>query len=55
MDMGTTEAENALSEQEAPRKPGRPSSIVMASTTNPIRFQSDLKDHVKRVYEFRNT
>jgi hypothetical protein len=52
--MGTEaiEAENTLPEQKAPRKTGRPPLIVMISTTNPIRHQSDLKVHVKREYEF---
>jgi hypothetical protein len=56
-DMGTetTEAENALPEQEAPRKPRRPPPIMITSTTNLIRLQSYLKDHVKGDYEFRNT
>jgi hypothetical protein len=55
MDTETTGAENALPEQEAPKKSGRPPSVVMTSTTNLIRLQSDLKDHVKGQYEFRNT
>jgi hypothetical protein len=54
MDMETTGAQNALPEQEAPRKPSRPPPIVMTSTINLIRLQSDLKDHIKREYEFRN-
>jgi hypothetical protein len=37
-DTETTGAENALPEQEAPRKPGRPPPIVMTSTTNLIRL-----------------
>jgi hypothetical protein len=36
IDMGTTVIENTLSEQKAPRKPGRPPPIVMASATNLI-------------------
>jgi hypothetical protein len=32
-----------LPEQEAPRKPERPPPIVMTSTTNLIRLQSDFK------------
>jgi hypothetical protein len=44
-----------LPEQEALRKSGRPPEILRTSTTNLIRRQSDLKEHVKRVYEFRNT
>jgi hypothetical protein len=52
IDTETTEAENALPKQEAPRKSGRPPSIVKASTTNIIRFQSDLKEHVKGEYGF---
>jgi hypothetical protein len=55
LDTETTETENAVPEQEAPRKPGRPPPIVMASTANLIRLQSDLKNHVKGDYEFRNT
>jgi hypothetical protein len=42
---------NTLPEQEAPRKSGRQPPIV----TNLIRLQSDLKEHVKGEYEFRNT
>jgi hypothetical protein len=34
----TTGAENALPEQEAPSKPGRPPSIMMTSTTDLIRL-----------------
>jgi hemin uptake protein HemP len=55
MDMETAEAENTLPEQEAPRKPGRPPPIVMTSNTNLIRLQSELQEHVKGEYEFRNT
>jgi hypothetical protein len=55
MDTETAEAENTLSEQEAPRKSGRPSPIVMTYATNLTRLQNDLKDHVKGQYEFRNT
>jgi hypothetical protein len=47
MDTETTGAKNALPEQEAPRKSGRLPPIVITSTTNLIRLQSDLKDHVK--------
>jgi hypothetical protein len=36
MDMETAGAENALPEQEVLRKPGKPPSIVKASTTNPV-------------------
>jgi hypothetical protein len=54
MDTETTDAENTVLEQEATRKPGRPPPIVMASTTNLIPLQSDLKEHVKGEYEFRN-
>jgi hypothetical protein len=50
MDMESTETENTLPEKEAPRKSGRP--IVMTSTTNLFRLQSDLKEHVKGEYEF---
>jgi hypothetical protein len=49
MDTETTEAENILLEQEAPKKPGRPPSRVMTSITNLIRLQSDLKGHIKGV------
>jgi hypothetical protein len=55
MDMETPEAENELMEREAHRKPGRPLPTVMTSTSNLIRLQSDLKEHVKGDYEFRNT
>jgi hypothetical protein len=55
MDTETAGAENTLPEQEAPRKSGRPPSIVMTSTTNLIQLQSDLKEHVKGEYEFQNT
>jgi hypothetical protein len=51
----TTEAENTQPEQEAPNKSGRPPPIVMTSTTNLIRLQTDLKEHDKGEYEFRNT
>jgi hypothetical protein len=51
-DTETAGAENTLPEQEAPRKAGRPPPIT--STTNLIRLQSDLKDHVNGEYEFRN-
>jgi hypothetical protein len=54
VDTEATEAENKLLEQEAPRKPGRPPPIVMISTTNLIRLQSDLKD-IRGDYEFQNT
>jgi hypothetical protein len=52
MDMEITEAENTLLEQEALRKPGRLSPIAMTSTTNLIRLQRNLKDHIKGEYEF---
>jgi hypothetical protein len=51
----TTGADNLLWQKEAPRKPGTPPPIMMASTTNLIQLQSDLKDHVKGQYEFQNT
>jgi hypothetical protein len=54
-DMETNEAENALPEQEAPRKPGRPPTTVTTSTTNLIRILNDLKDQVEGEYEIRNT
>jgi hypothetical protein len=44
MDTETPGAENALPEQEAPRKSGRPQTIVMTSTTNLIPLESDLKN-----------
>jgi hypothetical protein len=43
-----------LLEQDAPRKLGRPPPIVIASTTKLIRLQSDLEEHVKGKYQFRN-
>jgi hypothetical protein len=58
MDTETTGAEKALTEQEVPRKSGksdRPPSILMTSTTNLILLQTNLKQHVKGEYEFRNT
>jgi hypothetical protein len=55
MDTETTGAEKTLPKQEAPRKSGRPPPIVMTSTTNIIRPQSDLNEDVKGQYEFRNT
>jgi hypothetical protein len=54
MDTETTEAENTLPEQEAPRKPSRLPPIVTTFTTNLSRLQSDLKDHVNGQYEFWN-
>jgi hypothetical protein len=54
MDMESTDAEKTLPEQEVSRNPGTPSPI-MTSTTNLIRLKSDLKDHVRGEYEFRNT
>jgi hypothetical protein len=42
-------------EQVAPRESSGPPPIVMITTTNLIRLQSNLKNHVKREYEFRNT
>jgi hypothetical protein len=54
MDTETTGAENTLPEQEVPRKSGRPPTIVMTSITYLIRLQSDLNEHVKGEYEFRN-
>jgi hypothetical protein len=53
VDTETIGVGNTLSEQKAPRKPGRPSPIMMTSTTNLIRLQSDLKDHVEGEYDFR--
>jgi hypothetical protein len=54
MDTKTTAAENALPEDEAPRKSGRLPPIVMTSTTNLFQFQSDLKEYVKGEYKFQN-
>jgi hypothetical protein len=54
MDMETTDAEDTLPEQEAPRKSGRPPPI-MTSTMNLIRTPNELKDHVKGQYESQNT
>jgi hypothetical protein len=48
IDTKTTGADNTLPKQEASRKSGRPPPIVMTSTKNLIRLQSDLKEHVKR-------
>jgi hypothetical protein len=47
MDTETAGEENTLPEQEPPRKTGRPPPIIMTSTTNLIRAQSELKDHIK--------
>jgi hypothetical protein len=57
IDMGTetTDAENTLSEQEAPREPGSSSPIEVTSIIKLIRLQSDFKDRIKEQYEFRNT
>jgi hypothetical protein len=55
MDMETAAAENTLEEQEAPSISGRPPPILMTSTTNLIRLQSDLKEHFRGEYEFQNT
>jgi hypothetical protein len=40
--------QRTLPEKEAPRKRGRPPPIVVTSTTNLIRIQSDLKEHSKK-------
>jgi hypothetical protein len=53
-DTETIGSENTLPKLEAPSKPGRPPPIMMTSTTNLIRLQSVLKDHVKGEYKFRN-
>jgi hypothetical protein len=55
MDTEVPGAENTLAEQETDRERGRLPPIMMISTTNLIRLQSELKDHVKGEYEFRNT
>jgi hemin uptake protein HemP len=55
MDTETTGAENGLPEQEAPRKPDKRPPIIMTSRTNLIQLQSELKEHDKKEYEFRNT
>jgi hypothetical protein len=56
LDTETTEAESTLLEQAGPRKLDRPSPIMIliTSTTNLIQLQSNLKDRVKKEYEFRN-
>jgi hypothetical protein len=41
MDTETTQAENTLPKQEAPRKSGGPPPIVMTSTTNLNQLQRD--------------
>jgi hypothetical protein len=43
MDTDSTGAENALPEEEVPRKLGRPPPIMMTFATNIIQLQSDLK------------
>jgi hypothetical protein len=43
MNMETTGAENTLPEQDTPRKSSRPPPIMVTSTTNLNRLQSDLK------------
>jgi hypothetical protein len=55
MDTETTGAQNTLPGHRAPRKSGRQPPTVMTSTTHLIRLQSDLKEHVKGEYGFRNT
>jgi hypothetical protein len=55
MDTESTDTENTLPDQEAPRKQGTPPTIVMTSTKKLIRVQSGLKDHAKEECEFRNT
>jgi hypothetical protein len=55
MDTESTETESTLPEKEAPGKSGKPPPILMTSTTNLIRVQGDLKEHVKGEYDFRNT
>jgi hypothetical protein len=55
IDTEATGAENAQQEQEDSIKTGRPPPIVMTSTANLIRLQSDFKEHVKEEYTFRNT
>jgi hypothetical protein len=55
MDMETTRTEKILPEQEALRQSGRPPPITITSTTNLIRLQIELKEHIKREHEFRNT
>jgi hypothetical protein len=52
MDAEITNRENTLPEQEAVRKSGRPPPIVMTFTTNLIRLQSDMNEHVKGEYDF---
>jgi hypothetical protein len=48
MDTEIAGAENTLLKKEAPRKSGRPPPIVMTSTINLIRLQSDLNEHIQR-------
>jgi hypothetical protein len=55
MHTESTDAENTLPEQEAPKKSGRPPPIVTTSTINLIRLQNGLKEHVKGEYQFQNT
>jgi hypothetical protein len=38
-----------------PENQVRPPPIMMTSTRNILRLQSELKEHVKGYYEFRNT
>jgi hypothetical protein len=53
-DSETIGAQNTTG-AEAPRKSVRQQPTVMTSTTNFIRLQSDLKEHVRGEYKFRNT
>jgi hypothetical protein len=52
MDMGITGANNALPEQDSPKKLSRLPPLVRSSTTNFIRLQSNLKEHDKGEYAF---
>jgi hypothetical protein len=45
--------DSTIPEQEASRKLGRLSPIIMTTTPNLIRFQNGLKD-IKGEYEFQN-
>jgi hypothetical protein len=53
MSMETPRAKNILPEQKAPRKPSKLPPIMTTSTTNLIRFQSDLKDHIKGEFKYQ--
>jgi hypothetical protein len=54
MDTETTGAKNTLTDQEAPRKPGRPPPIMLTSAINLIHLQNNLEDHIQGEYAFQN-